>query len=228
MVMKLEKVVPFGRSLDEYRHMFNLTDGDLNKPIIGVADGPASFNAEMSALGHSVISVDPLYIFNASDIENQFNRVVDNIIAQVKATPDDWVWTYHKSPDDLKQNRQNVMREFVQDYESGKHSGRYRVGELPELDFPNGQFQLALCSHFLFLYSEHYSREFHLSSVRELLRIAEEVRIFPLVTLMLDKSPYLQDVIDCFQAEGFEVSIEQVGYEIQKGGNEMIRIQASS
>ena len=46
MAMKLEKVVPFGRSLDEYIKMFKLTVADLGKRILGVGDGPASFNAE--------------------------------------------------------------------------------------------------------------------------------------------------------------------------------------
>ena len=53
MVMKLEKVVPFGRSLDEYKNMFTLSDSDLEKTIVGIGDGPASFNAELSALGKS-------------------------------------------------------------------------------------------------------------------------------------------------------------------------------
>lgn len=35
MVMKLDKVVPFGRALDEYQGMFSLTADDLNKRISG-------------------------------------------------------------------------------------------------------------------------------------------------------------------------------------------------
>ena len=92
MAMTLEKVVPFGRSLDEYKKMFALADSDLDKTIVGIGDGPASFNAEMAALGKSVISIDPLYVFRADEIARQFNAVVENIIAQVNATPDDWVW----------------------------------------------------------------------------------------------------------------------------------------
>lgn len=103
--MKLEKVVPFGRSLDEYKNMFALSESDLDKKIIGMGDGPASFNAEMFALGKSVVSVDPLYIFRAEEIERQFDSVVDNIISQVKATPNDWVWSYHSSAEHLKENR---------------------------------------------------------------------------------------------------------------------------
>lgn len=36
MVMKRDEVVPFGRSLDEYRHMFALTEADLDRTIVGV------------------------------------------------------------------------------------------------------------------------------------------------------------------------------------------------
>lgn len=228
MVMNLEKVVPFGRSLGEYKKMFSLSPDDLNKKIVGVADGPASFNAEMFALGKAMVSVDPLYIFRANEIEKQFYSVVDNIIAQVKSTPGDWVWSYHKSPDDLKINRVNVLREFVADYEKGKAEGRYVVGKLPRLSFENTQFDLALCSHFLFLYSDHFTYEFHRASVLEMLRVASEVRIFPLLTLNLEKSPYLQPLMEEFKSVDITVSVETVGYELQRGGNEMLRIKRAA
>ena len=41
----LDQVVPWGRSFDEYRRMFALTDADLSRVILGCGDGPASFNA---------------------------------------------------------------------------------------------------------------------------------------------------------------------------------------
>jgi len=44
MAVVLDKVVPLGRLLEEYIKMFNLTADDLEKKILGVADGPASFN----------------------------------------------------------------------------------------------------------------------------------------------------------------------------------------
>ena len=46
--MKLNEVVPWGRTLQEYKLMFNLSEIDLNKKILGCGDGPASFNAEMT------------------------------------------------------------------------------------------------------------------------------------------------------------------------------------
>lgn len=48
MPFVLDQVVPWGRSFDEYVRMFALTDADLNRSILGCADGPAAFNAELT------------------------------------------------------------------------------------------------------------------------------------------------------------------------------------
>lgn len=224
MAMILDKVVPFGRSMDEYVKIFNLTDADLNKKIIGIGDGPASFNAEMTLQGKSVVSIDPLYQFSSTEILQRFNEVVDNIINQVKATPNDWVWSYHKSPDDLRQNRIKVIQEFISDYENGKNSNRYIIGELPKLNYENREFEIALCSHLLFLYADQLDYNFHLNSINEMLRIAQEVRIFPLLTLMLKPYPYLEKIIEYYKTKGYQVNIEKVQYELQLGGNKMLKI----
>ncbi len=224
MTMKLENVVPFGRSLDEYRKMFALSKRELGLNILGVADGPASFNAELSAFGGRVTSIDPIYAFEAPQIKTRFDNVLDNIIDQVKATPDDWVWSYHGSPGGLRANRIRVTDRFVEDFMMRRDSGCYIAGELPSLPFADQQFDLALCSHFLFLYSEHFSLEFHWASILEMLRIAKEVRIFPLLTLMLEKSPYLATILERLPREGYSVAIHRVEYQLQRGGNEMLAI----
>lgn len=226
MAMQLDSVVPFGRSRDEYIKMFNLTTADLDCSILGAGDGPASFNAESTSLGSQITSVDPIYELSGSDIRQRFDTVLDNIIDQVKATPQNWVWSYHSSPEDLRHNRIQAMEIFLKDYESGKQQGRYQTAALPTLPFPDQTFKLALCSHFLFLYSKQHDVDFHLASIRELLRISTEVRIFPLLTLMLEPSPYLQPVIQACQDGGYDTSIETVGYELQKGGNQMLVIRS--
>ena len=38
-------IIPWGRSFDEYLDMFDLSEDDLARDIVGVGDGPASFNA---------------------------------------------------------------------------------------------------------------------------------------------------------------------------------------
>lgn len=73
MVMHLENIVPFGRSLDEYIHMFTLNADDLSRSILSVGDGPASFNAEGTKLGYQIKSIDPLYIYTAEQIRTRCN-----------------------------------------------------------------------------------------------------------------------------------------------------------
>lgn len=225
MAMHLHQVVPFGRSLDEYRAMFSLSPDDLGKAIVGVADGPASFNAEMMAQGRRVMSVDPLYALSAAEIEQQFYAVVDGIIRQIKETPNDWVWTFHQSPEQLREHRIQVLTRFLTDYERGRADGRYVAGELPRLDCSDAQFELALCSHFLFLYSDHFPYEFHRAALTEMLRIAVEVRVFPLLTLALKPSPYLALLLEDLTGAGYHHEIRTVPYELQRGGNQMLCIK---
>ena len=47
----LDEVVPWGRSFDEYRRMFALTDRELGLKIVDCGSGPASFNAEATRRG---------------------------------------------------------------------------------------------------------------------------------------------------------------------------------
>ncbi|MEB3311876.1 MAG: SAM-dependent methyltransferase [Snowella sp.] len=224
MAMQLTEVVPFGRSLDEYRKMFNLTQQDLQKSILSVADGPASFNAEGTLLGANITSVDPLYSFTTEQIRDRFNQVVDLIIKQVRNTPEDWVWAYHHSPDDLKRNRERTLELFCQDFAAGKIENRYQIGELPTLLYQNQQFELGLCSHFLFLYSAHLDESFHFQAIKEMLRVCKEVRIFPLLTLSLETSPYLVPIVTKLEENGYNCEIQRVSYEFQRGGNQMLKI----
>lgn len=82
--MKLNEVVLWGRMLEEYKLMFNLSEADLNAKILGCGDGPASFNAEMTQLGYSVVSIDPVYQFSASQIKQRVQETYESVISQVR------------------------------------------------------------------------------------------------------------------------------------------------
>ena len=81
---------------------------------------------------------------------------------------------------------------------------------------------MALSSHFLALYSQ-LGLDFHIKSVKEMLRVASEIRIFPLLNLDAEKSEVLDGLIEYFNSD-YSVSIVKVDYEFQKNGNEMLRI----
>ena len=222
--MKLNDVVPWGRTLAEYKSMLNLSETDLNARILGCGDGPASFNVEMAELGHSVVSIDPVYQFSAEQIEQRVRATYEPVISQVKQNSSNYIWKNFKDADELGKARLNAMEKFLLDYESGKVSGRYLYQSLPSLDFVDDQFELCVCSHLLFLYSEQLSLNFHIASIHELLRIAQEVRIFPLLKLDGELSPYLELVLEDLSNKGCSLQIQSVDYEFQKGGNQMLRI----
>jgi hypothetical protein len=222
--MKLNEVIPWGRTLEEYKLMFNLSAADLNTKILGCADGPASFNYEMRQLDYSVVSLDPIYEFSATEIKQRVEATYETVISQVKQNSHRYVWEYFQNADELGNARLSAMNKFISHYETDKKHGYYLAQSLPKLDLGDRQFDLCLCSHFLFLYSEQLSLDFHLASIRELLRVSSEVRIFPLLKLDGDVSPSLEVVIKEFENNGFKLNIESVGYEFQKGGNQMLKI----
>jgi SAM-dependent methyltransferase len=222
--MKLDEIVPWGRTLEEYKSMFSLSETDLSTRILGCGDGPASFNAEMTALGHSVVSIDPVYQSSAEQIEQRVRATYAQVISQVKQNPQNYIWKNFKDADELGKARLNAMEKFLSDYETGKASERYLDQSLPRLEFSDNQFDLCLCSHLLFLYSEQLSLDFHMASMHELLRVASEIRIFPLLKLNCEISPYLELVMEDLSSKGYHAQVQTVAYELQKGGNEMLKI----
>lgn len=126
----------------------------------------------------------------------------------------------------LGEVRMQAMNRFLQDSDSGKEQGRYLNLELPVLPFTANQFDLALCSHLLFLYSEQLDLDFHIESILELCRVAKEVRAFPLLDLSHRLSAHLKPLIQTLEQAGFIATIEEVDYEFQIGATQMLRIQS--
>ncbi|MGD8499304.1 MAG: hypothetical protein PVJ86_01575, partial [Phycisphaerales bacterium] len=199
MRYELSQVLPWGRSFDEYVRMFSLDDEDLGGRILGCADGPASFNAEMHRRGRRVISSDPIYRFTRQQLSAQIDKACEEIVEQTRKNMGNFVWSSIGSIGELRDTRMSAMRKFLDDYDEGKEQGRYIDAELPILPFDDGAFDIALCSHLLFLYSDRLSLDFHRESILQLCRVADDVRIFPLIDLDLRPSPHVQAIASCLE-----------------------------
>jgi hypothetical protein len=224
MGFKLEKIIPWGRSLKEYIGMFHLTPDELNLAILDCGSGPASFNAEMTSQGCNVISCDPIYQFSAKEINERIQETYQILIDGLNANLANYVWQNIESPEQLGKIRMEAMNHFLNDFTLGLREGRYVLDKLPSLSFKAQQFNLALVSHLLFTYSDHLSMEFHLNSIKELCRVAKEVRIFPLLNISGEQSGWLFSVIEKLQQSGYKVEMQQVNYEFQKGGNKLLSV----
>lgn len=221
----LDDIVPWGRSFDEYRRMFALTDAELALAIVGCADGPASFNAEATRRGARVVSCDPIYRWETAQVADRIAATYDQVLEQTRRNAADFVWTAIPSVEELGRIRMDAMRVFLDDYDAGKRDGRYVEAALPALPFPDAVFDLALCSHLLFLYTQHLDEAFHLAALREMCRVAAEVRVFPLLALDGQRSAHVDPCVAGLRDAGYEVSIERVAYEFQRGGDQMLRVR---
>src|SRR5262245_24297348 len=121
----LDRVVPWGRSYDEYRRMFALSADDMRGRLLGCADGPASFNHEGTARGLRIVSVDPLYRFDAPRIRERIDATFDEMLEQTSNNRDDFVWDSIPSVEALGRMRRDAMETFLDDYGLGGCNGRY-------------------------------------------------------------------------------------------------------
>lgn len=146
------------------------------------------------------------------------------MMSQMPVTYANFVWDTIPTIQALGEMRMSAMEAFLRDFTPHRQHGRYVVSALPHLAFTEGAFDLALCSHFLFLYAQHLAEAFHVAALRELCRVATEVRVFPLLDLNGQASPHLEPALSVLQREGYSATVQRVPYEFLKGANEMLVI----
>lgn len=175
-----------------------------------------------------MISCDPIYNHSPDEIRTRIGDCFKTVLEQTRLHAGEFVWSNGiPDVDALGRTRMHSMRLFLDDFHNGKRQGRYVAAELPSLPFQDSEFDLAVCSHYLFLY-DSLGVDFHVQSVIELARVAAEVRIFPLVQLDGRKSVFLPAVIESLGTSDLVGEIVTVDYEFQRGAFEMLRVRLSS
>jgi SAM-dependent methyltransferase len=179
-----------GRTFEEYRRYFLLEPDDLiGKRVLDVASGVSSFCAEASELGINVTSFDPIYSLLPEKIIERAEPDLESVYREIGRVPT-YRWDFYKNPEYMRALRKCASTIFLMDYKA--HPERYVAGELPELPFAEGEFDLALVSYFLFAYQDRLDYEFHRDSIVEIMRVTkDEARIYPTVTFEAQPSEHI-------------------------------------
>jgi SAM-dependent methyltransferase len=219
----LDGVAPWGRRFDEYEAFFALGGVPPGTSILDAGSGPASFAVEAPAHGFDVTAADPLYQFDGTAIRRRFEDTVVAMRQGMRVAAYRFKWDFYGSEEAVHRRRREALELFLADFD--KNRRRYLPASLPKLPFGDGEFDLALSSHFLFLYGDDFDCAFHLAAIRELMRVASEARIFPLINLDGRPSSHLPIVVRELEDQGFAPELMPVPFEFQIGATKMLRVR---
>ncbi|MFX1276336.1 MAG: hypothetical protein ACFFBP_01200 [Promethearchaeota archaeon] len=227
--INLDKVALIGRRFKEYYKIFRLSDFNSNYiKILDVGSGVSSFCAEAQKFGMNVTAIDPIYEYDAHQLEEKCAKDLDLVIKELNGVEHLYIWNIFKTKEDLKDQRKEAYKIFIHHYKNNRK--KFYISEtLPKTSFENKQFDVIISSHLLFLYDHLFDYSFHEDAIKEMLRIASrEIRLFPLVNLYGKSSRRLDGILEYLDLNDIEWFIEKVDYEFIRGGNEMMRIIKNS
>lgn len=219
-------LVLWGHQLKDYREMFDLTDNDISAKILEYGSGPTAVNNQLTALGRDCTSCDPLFCLDNSLLDVKTSLVFAEMVDELKTCPKGFNFSAYGSMDNFIAERRQGMRLFFTDYPQGLQERRYVGISQVKLNFPDSYFAIALSSHYFFAGLEEQDEQFHIAALSELLRVAHEVRVFPVIDRQGTPSPLLGPVLLHFQRLNYGVEVRAVPYHLQQNGNAMLRIWA--
>ncbi len=223
MALQLDDFLVTGRTFEEYVAFFNLDIEAMHGlKVLDCPSGVSGFVAVANRKGVSAQGCDLLYEFSRDDLLAHARRSIE-LIYKDTAWMQGHNFTFYGSLEGHRRCRESALERFEADY----NCRRYRYGRLPLLEYPDESFDLLLSSHLLFVYDDRLDLAFHIDAITEMLRVAKEVRIFPLIDFNNSRqhenehfSPFVRAV-----QERFDASIRKVPFEFQPGGGYMMQIR---
>lgn len=221
---EVEGFALIGRTFEEYVRMFDLDPSDLvGRSVLDCPSGVGSFVRTANERGIDTTGVDVVYGQSAVELTQQASADYERVVAQLPEKRSLFEWGFYGDIDGRARCLKRAYEGFLEDFETNRN--RYVHAALPSLPFDSDAFSVILSAHFLFLYGDRLDLDFHLASLRELSRVAnEEVRVFPLAELDTQQYQELDTVVRTLTREGYTVERVGVPFEFQRGATEMLRI----
>lgn len=224
----MRKRVLWGHHVSEYKEMFDVSDAALEANLLEYGCGASAVNAELHQAGTTVVSIDPLFALSKPELVQQVNQDFDERVQQVLADQAQFNVESYGGMDAFLATRRAGMDVFFADYNAGIEEGRYKALLDGTLPFENFSFDLALSSHYLFANAADNAVVHHLETIKELARVAKEVRIFPLIERAGTPSELLGPVLLGLQQASFGTEVREVRCALYPEGNAMLRVWAQA
>lgn len=221
-------VLVTSRSFDEYVAFFALDHDRLPRRVLDCSAGASSFVADATARGVETVAVDPAYRLGTGELARSAREGLTGAADIVAASRDRFVLDWYGSPERQRELRRTALEAFLADHD--EHPHRYVAAELPRLPFTDASFDLALCSHLFFTWADLLDEDWHEAALRELARVAQEVRVYPLVH-QGSGGPlaFLTSLRDRLAGEGpLSSRLVPVPFRFQVGAYEMLVVDRSA
>ncbi len=222
----MRKLVLWGHTVDEYREMFDLSQEEMNSTILEYGCGPSAVNSQLSLANQQVVSCDPLFVLDRDTLYSKSVMIFAQMAEAIHAEQEHFDFSRSGSFEQLMTERKEGLELFFADYNEGKADQRYIGITDYHLPFADFSFDFALCSHYLFADLDEQTVDFHLTVIRELARVAKEVRIFPLIDKDGHTSSFLGPVLLGLQQENYGIEVREVAFHLHPSGNAMLRVWA--
>lgn len=210
------------RSAAEYRAMFDLAELATDS-ILDCCAGGAGFTSET---GGAAVALDPVYAQGQAKLAETVRTGQQGASAISYANAEHFDWSWYGNRERREEMRADAAKRFLADL--ADRPGHYIAGDAHHLPFADNSFDLVLCSHLLFTWSDVLDRDWHRDAIIELARIAAQVRIFPLVVQGTgDPIAWLPDLYDELRDLGLVAEERQVAYEFQTGADQMLVVSRS-
>ncbi len=216
------------RSFAEYAAFFGLDPEHLPGRVLDCCAGTSGFVAGAVARGVNAIAADPIYAAAEDVLATATRGGADGGAALIADNADRFTYAWYGTPQRRAQLRSEAAAAFQRDRRRQPH--RYVAAALPALPFRAGAFDLALCSHLLFTWADRFGADWHRAALTELCRVADEVRVFPIVRAGDGADvAFLPALCDRLATEhGIVSEIEPVSYEFQVGARHLLRLRHDS
>jgi hypothetical protein len=226
--LELSRIVFIGRTYEEYMLMFDLSAEEIiGIKILDCPAGACSFTAGANKVGAQVVATDIAYYHPLDQLEEKGFNDLEHAMVQMKKAKDNYVWDYFKNVNCLKMNRTSALTDCLEDMKESPH--HYVPAVLPQLPFEDKEFDLTLSAHFLFMYADRLDYDFHMATLKELMRVTkDEIRIFPLVDLSCQRYKHLDELLTFIHSQGWETEEVVVPYEFHHHANSMLKVKKVS